>query len=177
MPRRLFFWIASFAFLFHQGTKRSATIRHTQSSQSEYPRAAEEATAANPTPRPLCIPEFWCQGRHIVFQNLSYIFVYQGLLLYSVGPLGLENLCRPWRFVTSKFQSIRWPSVDSPAAFLKTTSNTERNKSVATMQKSISDRWPKNLCNRCTCANLCWKKVFVMHSALLQHSRSTCGYY
>jgi len=56
---------------------------------------------------------------------------------------------------------------------LTRTSNTEWNKSVETMQLSMSDHWPKESPHHLyLCTYLRWKKVFMMHSALLLHSYS-----
>jgi len=54
----------------------------------------------------------------------------------------------PGGFSKCKFQTSRWWSVDSSASLLTPTSNTERNKSVETMQLSMSDRWPKESLHR-----------------------------
>jgi len=42
--------------------------------------------------------EFSEQGRHAACKGFSYIFVRQGLPLYSVGSPGPARLCRPWLF-------------------------------------------------------------------------------
>jgi len=75
---------------------------------------------------------------------LSYIFVLQGLSLYSVGSALVLRVCVfPAGFPSRKLQTTRWWSVDSSAFLLTRTSNTERNKSAETMQKLMSDRCPK----------------------------------
>ena len=144
--------------------------------------AAGEATAAlnsgssaTPPQRPLFsgvlgIRTILCPQRSFLH---PYIFVRENLILYSAGSPRPPHLCRPWRFSICKLQTTRLWSVDSSEPPLTRTSNTERNKSAETMQKSMSDRWTKEFRHQVyLCTSLWRKKVFMMHSALLQHSCS-----
>ena len=91
--------------------------------------------------------------------NRGSYFIRQNLLVLQVS---VGSGC-PSRF---KLQTTRWLFVDISAPLFTRTSNTERNKSMC-------DRWPKkSLHQECFCISLCWKKVFMIHSVLLQQS---CG--
>ena len=70
-------------------------------------------------------------------------------------------------------QTTRWQSVVSSALLSTRTSNTDRNKSAETLQKSVKQRWPNESLHQLRlCASLCWKKMFIRLNALLQHSCS-----
>ena len=72
------------------------------------------------------------------------------------------------------WRPLRWWSVNSSTPLLARTSNTGGNTWPETMLKSTSDGWTNESLHQVhLCEPLCWKKVFINHSALLQHSCST----
>jgi len=86
----------------------------------------------------LCISEFSKQGRYAVRKGLSYIIVRQGLPFHSVGPSGTSRLCRPWRFFKAQVADLHLVISGQFCTLMIRTSNTERNMSAETMQKSRS---------------------------------------
>jgi len=109
----------------------------------------EEATGAIPPPRSLCIPG--SLGTKKVL--LTYLFVRMDLPLSSVGPTGPARFCL---FFQTLLPTTLW-SFDSSTILLTRLSNTVRNKSAETMQKTMSVRWHNESKHIyiCTCANIC----------------------
>ena len=82
----------------------------------------------------------------------------------------LENLLV---FIDANCRLPGWWSVGSSAPVLTRTSSSGRNKSAETMQKSMSNRSPKEPLHLVyLCTFLFWKKALVTNSAFLQHNCS-----
>ena len=76
-------------------------------------------------------------------------------------------------FSRRNLQTTRWWSIDSSAPLLTRMPNTDRKKSAVTVQKSMSDRWPNESLHQVyLCKSVLEEIVFIMPSALLQHSCS-----
>jgi len=72
---------------------------------------------------------------------------------------------------SSRNMITRWWSGDNSSPLLSQMSNTERSKSGDTMQKSMCVCWSKESLPKVHfCTSLCWNKVFIIYSALWQHS-------
>jgi len=103
-----------------------------------------------------------------IIRHISSLYLCQPGLSSLIGrtsqPLYEVCLCiGSVGFSKRKLQTTRWWSVDRYAPLLTWTSNTDGSKSAETMPKS-------NLHQVYLCKFLCRKKVFMMHSALLQDS-------
>lgn len=75
------------------------------------------------------------------------------------------TFCSPWRPIQMQVADLHAIIISRQFCLLLTwSSNTERNKSTATMQKQRVT----TLHQVCLCTPLCWEKAFVIRSALLQ---------
>jgi len=87
-----------------------------------------------------------------------------------IRPTGPARVLRPCCFFQTQVAVQQVVIGRQPAPLLTRKSNTDRKKSAETMKRSMSDRWPNySLHEMC----LCRKKVFMIHSALLQYSCSS----
>ena len=95
-----FAWISSFTSCFHQRLLFCLPC-HTKSFPSACPSSRWSYSCFEQPPlhfRVRCaFRGFSEQGWYAVHKSLSYIFVRQGLPLYSVGSPDPARLCRPWR--------------------------------------------------------------------------------
>ena len=72
---------------------------------------------------------------------------------------------------SSRNMITRWWSGANSSPLLSQMSNTEQSKSGDTMQKSMCVCWSKESLPKVHfCTSLCWNKVFIIYSALWQHS-------
>ena len=100
-----------------------------------------------------------------------YFFVLQSLPIDSVShrwPVGFPVWPKLWKSQGTLYQMmISWQF----STLLHWTSSTSENKSDETMQKSIKDFWSiLGWYHVYLWTSLCWKKVFMMQSPLLQQS-------
>ena len=109
-------------------------------------------------------------GQSTVCKGLPYIIVHQDFPLYLVGPLSPPRFC-PAYFSRCNFQVLQAAISQQFCSFWheRPTLSGARAEMI---QKPISSRWPNGPLHRCACANLCFGKMFMMYSALLQHSCS-----
>jgi len=143
-----------------------AVVHHTKSFSSAYPSSRWNYSCHSPL-RPLCIPRALRTRKITLCAKVflkSWSSSLQGLPLYSIGPSIHAHLRRPC-WIYQMLQITKWWSVDNSASFWH-----ERLTLIGTMQlKLYSNQWvvigQTNLCSRCTRANICCKKVFMMYRA------------
>jgi len=111
--------------------------------------------------------------RRRVHDTSLCIFVGHGLLFYPVWSPASVCLCKLLHLSQIQVADYHVVIGQQLAPFLTWISNTELNKSAETMQKSISDCWPKEYLHHVyLCTSLVLEVRVMMHSALLQHSWS-----
>ena len=151
-----------------------AIIPHTESFPSTYPSSRWSCNCFEQTSlhlRVFCaLWELSEQGQYAV---PSYILVHKGLPLHSVDPPRSARLCRTRRIFQLLLQTSKWWLANRSTSFDMNVQHwTEQvSRNYVEINKWLLDQ--RNLCIRCTCANLRWKEVFMVHSALLHHKCSS----